>query len=379
MDYTLQFELSAVTFNLAAIQTYQALSYERDSANGVQAAAKCFMKAAGIFQHMATAMSVHVPGYDVVDLSSSSLNYLSTCMLAQAASCSFENAVMKPMAPAVLAVLAMGVSETYASARTILKGDPQLVSWIAKSDFIDERFLTYQLLCFEAAANYWQSQKDEADAAYGVVVARLQNAKAVLQSCLNVEPKADSVRASRKVPSGCVHTRCASVNPIVNAVQKLQDAIELRLKSAVRDNDTIYHYPVPSAVELPAIQSKLVVKPVPFAMPKAKLPKVFDRLVPVEVQVAIQRFKTEMGDEIAKISETCSESSELARESLAQMNLPAALDALDADNAMPAEITTRIENIQAKGGLAGLDQLHAQVVKSAASSWEMYNVRGAVA
>ncbi|KMS65474.1 hypothetical protein BVRB_035630, partial [Beta vulgaris subsp. vulgaris] len=144
-------------------------------------------------------------------------------MFAQAAALSFDSAVRKSMAPAVLSVLAAGVTDAYAQARTALRSQPDLAKWLSKSDFIDEKFLSYQIGCFESASHYWQSEKDQADCKYGVVIARLQLSQLLSQSVASSEPALESSRNARK---------------------KLDDIVSSKLKTAIYDNDTIYHYSV---------------------------------------------------------------------------------------------------------------------------------------
>jgi programmed cell death 6-interacting protein len=136
-------EQATIVFNIGAIYSQQALSFDRSSPGGIQSASKSFLRASGTFESMAATMALSLP--DNPDIASSSVSFLSSLMLAQAAALSFESAVLKPMAPAVLAVLATGVAETYSQAMLALRSDSVLLKWIAKSDFANDSFLAYQI------------------------------------------------------------------------------------------------------------------------------------------------------------------------------------------------------------------------------------------
>jgi hypothetical protein len=116
-----------------------------------------------------------------------------------------------------------------------------------------------------------------------------------------------------------------------------------------------------------------VTKIAPFELPEPYRPPGFASLIPVHVQQTIDKFKSVMSDELAQISKTCHDSSDVVAGALEELNLPASLEALEPDAGLSSEAWARISAIQAEGGVEKLTKLHQEVVEAGKNSNKLYN------
>ena len=110
----------------------------------------------------------------------------------------------------------------------------------------------------------------------------------------------------------------------------------------------------------------------PYELPEPMIPSCFESLVPVHVQQAIDSFRSEMSDKLNEITDTCHNSSDLVENAMQELNLPAALDALEATDGLTDEMWEKIANVQSKGGSQKLQKIQGNVVSGCEESVALY-------
>ena len=111
-SFDIGFEKASILFNVGAAFSLCGATTDCSSSEGYSNAAKFFMRAAGVFQYMIQ-NPVLITAQESLDLSLSGLEWMSNLMLAQAAVCTFESAVLKNMSPGVISKLAKGASALF--------------------------------------------------------------------------------------------------------------------------------------------------------------------------------------------------------------------------------------------------------------------------
>eukprot|EP00475_Leptophrys_vorax_P022148 TRINITY_DN3010_c0_g1_i2.p1 TRINITY_DN3010_c0_g1~~TRINITY_DN3010_c0_g1_i2.p1 ORF type:complete len:669 (-),score=185.93 TRINITY_DN3010_c0_g1_i2:1486-3492(-) len=350
-NHSVKFERAAVLFNVGCAFSSCATSSDRSSDDGTKKAAQLFLKAAGVFQFMNDNPGDFAHS-GTQDLTTSCFSWLKEFMYAQACAATFESAVLKKMSPATVAMLATGAAEQYERAKALASGNSPLGVWLGKSTYAWANHLQYQALCFRAAAQFWQAKVDIKDEKYGVEIGRLNYALELTKQSEKVEPNSNSLRDARK---------------------KLVDVITARLKAANKDNESIYYQTVTRQDDLPPIDAKILGKPTEYSIPPPSLPKIFEKLIPVEIQQAADGFRDEITKKFAVVQRNTSEASDLARASLASMNLPASLEAVETDEKLPQSLKSSIQSIQQLGGPGVLNVLRNEVKESAEGCYGLFN------
>lgn len=243
-----------------------------------------------------------IAGYD---LTSEFLSVVEDVTLAQAQECFWHRAVIEKYKNAIIARLAIKVSEYYDSAlRGMTEGTagigqyfPSVSKNALYADLDDNLLLPLRTpfqafkshlevkkLHFLAAAHYRMSQDDLERARYGDEIARLRLAEAAVKRALDIA-KAGGVSAS-----------------VAADLKSLSGILAANLQRAVRDNDLVYVSPIPPESQLSKIQ--------PAPMVKQTLPSeiehsldwilkqggtLFAALVPYGVHVALSELSFQNG------------------------------------------------------------------------------------
>uniref|UniRef100_A0A7S3GLJ4 BRO1 domain-containing protein n=1 Tax=Palpitomonas bilix TaxID=652834 RepID=A0A7S3GLJ4_9EUKA len=168
--------------------------------------------------------------------------------------------------------------------------------------------------------------------------------------------------------SNCVsaYQRAQEANTGLQPPATVSDKIGSRLsramsehRSAVSDNDTVYHEDVPSPSEVPPAEEKLI----------AKMPSVddlinggekpddgfFGEIIPVNVQGAADTFKRRRDEHLTEIKRKADAIREHADKKLEAMGLPGSIEAYDAaPSGLPDRLKNDLNEAQANGGLDGI-------------------------
>lgn len=351
-SFSPQIELSSILFNIGAAYSAMAAAIDRSDSESCKKSANLFLKSAGVFQYLYdNANNFAVP--DSIDLSPVTLQWLKEFMFAQAASVTFESAIAKNMSPKSISKLAMGASERFEQAKSVLSSSKGLVAHVSTSISVIDH-LSYQSLCFKAAALFWYSKVDLEEKEYGVEISRLMYALDIIGQAQKIEPKTMTSKGSRV---------------------KLASVISTRLKEAKKDNDSIYYYSVPKFTSLSSIEGRTLGEPIKFEPMSQIALKVFDKFVSSEVKKQCDVLKSDLEKLFRDLSEKVQSASKTVSTNLSRMNLPAALEAVSCENSqnLPAKLWSDIQDFQDKGGVDGLKTLRNEVLEASEGCVDLIN------
>ncbi|XP_057952975.1 vacuolar-sorting protein BRO1-like, partial [Malania oleifera] len=327
-------EKAAVLFNLAAVHSQIALTYDRSSIEGRRQASHAFIAAAGAFAFLRdnAAMKASIGISTTVDLSVECAGMLERLMLAQAQECVFENTIAKGSTPGVCAKISKQVGLYYEEAFAALVVAPL-------NQHFDKTWMSHVQLkaaLFHAEACYRYSLELHEKEDIAEEIARLKSGI----SALSEVKKASKGAAAQ----------------ILDAINKLEANLNRNLERAVKENDRVYLMRVPSPNSLPPLPAISLVKSMPMnEVLDASKEKMFSTLVPDSSAKALSRY-TEMVDDIIRTqAEKLQEGSELARVRLKEMDLPDSILALEGNFTLPADLKEDVEAVQISGGPAGLE------------------------
>jgi len=179
-----------------------------------------------------------------------------------------------------------------------------------------------------------------ADSSYGAQVARLRLASELMR------------RAAAAAPDG---------SPERRSLEDESSSLSQRTRQAEQDNATIYQDPVPSAGALPRLEPKLFVKPIRpedgLSSAQAAYADAFPALLPAATAAAVTQFHGEVHAKLHDLSTRTTSDAEKAQKALAELELPQALEACEADKRLPARLVRAIAKAQATGGVGVLEEL----------------------
>lgn len=321
-------------FNLGAVYSQIALSYDRTTADGRRQASHAFIAAAGAFSYLRDNESTKASmgSSTTVDVSIECAGMLERLMLAQAQECVFENTIAKGSTSGVCAKISRQAGLYYEEALAALNVAPL-------KDHFDKAWSSHvqlkaALFCAEACYRYSLELHDKEEIAEEI--ARLRSGINAL-----TEAKKSSKGAAAQ---------------LLDAIVKLEANLNHNLDRAVKENDRVYLMRVPSPSSLPGLPAFSMVKPMQMhEVLDASKEKMFASLVPDTSAKALSRY-TEMVDDVIRTqAEKLQQGSELTRVRLKEMDLPESILALEGNFTLPDNLKEDVEAVQISGGPAGLE------------------------
>lgn len=338
-DVDVNFEKAAMIFNVGAMYSLAGIREDRSNVEGLKKACKLFQQSSGVFAYLS--QRPELESVLTVDLTGHCYRMLSHLMLAQAQACFFEQAVKAKMSAGLIAKLAKGTSVLFNNAYAACDKMP-LKEWLEKTNYKWQRHILYQKFCFLSASHYWQAKAEiEADE-YGNEIAQLYQAREVAISARSHEAEL--------------------IQGLIDSRSKLQEMIQSRLDAALKDNEEIYHYPVPRG-GLKEIEQKFVVTATNFdPEPGPEFVNPFAALVSLKTHENAALYTQTLNSIASEMSRENQEATDTAKMHLASLNLPAALEALGPESGLPINVWTKVREVQLKGGYQALAQLQQEVV-----------------
>ncbi|GJP84309.1 hypothetical protein CLOP_g14369 [Closterium sp. NIES-67] len=339
----IHFERAAIAFNIAATLSQMALAADRSTAAGLKAACNAFQAAAGAFAHLRDHISGKAlagGGTCTTDIAGETAGMLERLMLGQAQECFYEKALGEGKPNQICARIAQQVALFYEEAHAALLLPPLSAhfdrQWVAN--------VLFKARHFHAEALYRAALDLHAKEEVAEEIARLTHAKALL---------AEARKGSKGV-----------MQPLVDAVIKLEGHVLANLAKAEAENDRVYLYRVPAYASLPPIAAAALVAATPLApLLDATGERLLAGLVPDGSAKELSRY-TDMVDGIIRTQvERMERESEEAKARLRELGLPDVLLALDGDLApfVPAKLRDDVEAVHVSGGPAGLPAEMAQL------------------
>ncbi|BGP35397.1 pH-response regulator protein palA/rim20 [Rhodotorula toruloides] len=359
----LDYERLAVLYNVAAVHAALGTERRRTDQEGIKAAIASYQNAAGVLSLLLDQLGdlqrpshAALPSAWPADLARPTIEALRDLCLAQAQEVAWQKAVMDRLRNGSVAKLALRVAEFYQQAKQAADGARAGADSTAAFLFPEDvrRYLAVKAAHFTAVAQYRRSIDDLGANRYGDELGRLRLADQQLKAAVAL--------GKSGVPP-----------PVLSDLKSLQKTVSENLARATKDNDLIYlATPTPSSI-LPSIVSATLVKPViplELASPLTYLysqggglgKPLLEALMPRETLEILSlwedRKKTWLDD---KIVSTARELDALSNACLTELQLPAALDAVQQPLGVPSTLLTKAAAIKSEGGMARLEAMMKDV------------------
>ncbi|KAL1956128.1 hypothetical protein VTO42DRAFT_7647 [Malbranchea cinnamomea] len=330
-QYSLAYEKASIIFNISAVLSCHAANQSRAEDNGLKTAYHSFQASAGMFTYINDNF-LHAPS---ADLSRDTVKTLINIMLAQAQEVFLEKQITGGKKPGFLAKLGSQAAYLYSQA---LEGVQENVS---KGIFEKVWSTLIQIKASHLAslAGYYQAIADDEGGLHGVAVARLQLASKQSSTALSL---AKSFPTSP--PNGS--NLGSDTGPALIEITKRQHSlIQDKLASFVRDNDFIYHQPVPTETTLSPIAKLPAAKAIPVSelyqgqdIQRIIGPDIFQRIVPMSVTESASLYDEEKAKLVRAEAEKVEAANGEMAASLDYLKLPGSLNILKGGIAQEMEV-----------------------------------------
>ncbi|KAL4742345.1 BRO1-like domain-containing protein [Aspergillus similis] len=319
-QYSLAFEKASIIFNISAVLSCHAANQNRADDTGLKTAYHNFQASAGMFTYI-NENFLHAPS---TDLNRETVKTLINITLAQGQEVFLEKQIMDHKKAGFLAKLASQASYLYAQA---IEGTQEHAKGIFDKSWVT--LLQVKSAHMGSVASYYQALADGESGSHGVAVARLQLAEKHSTSALSwAKSFPSSISPNTNLTS--------EAGPSLVDIVKFHLAnVQSQLATFVKDNDFIYHQPVPSEAGLSAV-SKL---PAAKAIPVSELyqgqdiqriigPDIFQKLVPMSVTETASLYDEEKAKLIRAETEKVETADGEMAASLDYFKLPGSLNIL---------------------------------------------------
>ncbi|EEQ91236.1 vacuolar protein-sorting protein bro1 [Blastomyces dermatitidis ER-3] len=320
-QYSLAYEKASIIFNISAVLSCHAANQDRSEDTGLKTAYHSFQASAGMFTYI-NENFLHAPS---TDLSRDTVKTLISIMLAQGQEVFLEKQIADEKKPGFLAKLASQAAYLYSQAAEGVQEN------VAKGIFEKVWSIVIQIKAslLAAVAGYYQAIADDEGALYGISIARLQLAEKQATSAMSWAKSFPS-----SPPAGS--NLSADTGPILLDLTRRQLAnIQEKLALFNKDNDFIYHQPIPSEPSLSTI-AKL---PAAKAMSVSELyqgqdiqriigPDIFQKIVPMSVTESASLYDEEKAKLVRAEAEKVEAANGEMAASLDYLKLPGSLNIL---------------------------------------------------
>lgn len=320
-QFSLAYEKASIIFNISAVLSCHAANQNRHEDAGLKTAYHSFQASAGMFTYI-NENFLHAPS---TDLSRETVKTLISIMLAQGQEVFIEKQIQDGKKPGLLAKLSSQAAYLYAQA---VEGVQDNVS---RAVFERVWLLVTQAKQHHMAslAQYYQALADNEANHYGQAITRLQaahNASKEASKIANAFPSTVPSNSNLSSETGTV---------LVDITKKQLSACQEKINEYTRDNDMIYHLPVPSESSLTPIPKLPAAKAIPVSelyqgqdIQRIIGPDIFQRIVPMSVTESASLYD----EEKAKLARAEAERVETADDELATsldyLKLPGSLNIL---------------------------------------------------
>ncbi|KAI1881199.1 hypothetical protein JX265_000025 [Neoarthrinium moseri] len=320
-QYSLAFEKASVIFNISAVLSCHAANQTRSEEAGLKAAYHSFQASAGMFTYI-NENFLHAPSSD---LSRETVKTLISITLAQAQEVFLEKQVADNKKVGMLAKLAGQAAYLYSQA---LEGVQENVNkaifekvWLL---FVQ---IKYNLLASQS--QYYQALADDDANSHGVAVARLKAAEVQAKEANRVA----SNFPSSMPPSSNLSPETGAL--LADIAKRNLTAVQEKLGELSKDNDYIYHQPVPAEASLAPVPKLPASKPIPVSelyagqdIQRITGPDLFAKIVPLAVTESASLYDEEKAKLVRAESERVDLANSEMAASLDYLRLPGALQVL---------------------------------------------------
>ena len=317
-QHSLAFEKASLIFNISAVLSCYAAVQNRNEESGLKTAFHSFQASAGMFTYI-NENFLHAPSKD---LNHQTIRTLINVMLAQAQEVFLEKQIEDQKKTSLLAKLAAQTSFLYSQC---IEGLQENVN-NAVFENVWLQIAQVKVALYNSMGQFYQAVQENEAERYGIAIARLQAAEASAK---------DAYKQSCRIPDA--HPINANIG--TEAAQTLSDLtkkqrtnVQEKLTEYNKDNDFIYHAPVPSESSLAAIQKTAAAKAISVSelyqgqdIHRIIGPDIFQKIVPMSVTESASLYD----EEKAKLARA-----EAERVETADSEMAASLDYLKLPNSL---------------------------------------------
>ncbi|PGH03719.1 vacuolar protein-sorting protein bro1 [Helicocarpus griseus UAMH5409] len=320
-QYSLAYEKASIIFNISAVLSCHAANQNRSEDVGLKTAYHSFQASAGMFTYI-NENFLHAPS---TDLSRDTVKTLISIMLAQAQEVFFEKQVADGKKPGFLAKLASQAAYLYSQAAEGVQEN------VTKGVFEKVWSIVVQIKAslLAAVAGYYQAIADDEGTLYGIAIARLQLAERQASTALSWAksfPSSPPVGSNLGSDSGPI---------LLDIVRRHLANIQEKLATFTKDNDFIYHQPIPSEPTLSTIAKLPAAKAIPVSelyqgqdIQRIIGPDIFQKIVPMSVTESASLYDEEKAKLVRAEAEKVEAANGEMAASLDYLKLPGSLNIL---------------------------------------------------
>lgn len=254
-SYEIDYEISAILFNIAASYSVVASFQDKSSLDGLKVAARSFLKAAGVFKFIEDHAGMMIFSNSTKDMQLPCIRFLQAFMTAQAAYCTAQNAITQNMKAFTIARLLKGASDSMTAADEFLNR-PEM-AWLKSAQFNYHKYVKYTCTMLQAQVHVYMAKHFLELEEIGNEIGNLRAARELIEEAKKYE-------SSKSIP-------------MRESRMEILEIVKDRLVKAESDNQLIYAAPVPSVSELDPVESRVLGLPTPFELPDRTFFQVLDK------------------------------------------------------------------------------------------------------
>ncbi|KAJ5324987.1 hypothetical protein N7476_003587 [Penicillium atrosanguineum] len=320
-QYSLAYEKASIIFNISAVLSCHAANQNRAEDTGVKTAYHSFQASAGMFTYI-NENFLHAPS---TDLNRDTVKTLIHVTLAQAQEVFLEKQMADAKKPGFLAKLAGQAAYLYS------QGAETMQDFASKGVFDKVWSVVVQAKAAHmgSVASYFQALADDESGSHGVAIARLQLADKQANTALGW---------GKSFPSSAPATSnlTAEAGPaLVELIKHNQANVQSKLATMIKDNDFIYHQPVPNEAGLSPVAKMPAAKAIPVSelyqgqdIQRIIGPDIFQKLVPMSVTETASLYDEEKAKLVRAETEKVETANGEMAASLDYLKLPGSLNIL---------------------------------------------------
>ena len=267
----IQFELDCIIYNIGALHSELGSLDTRNTADSMKIACTHFQCAAWAFDQL----KEHPHNYKSKDISHDVVTFMYQVMLGQAQECILEKSMLDSRKPSIITKVAAQVVEFYNSSLMVLiqgslNGNTAQIGDIVGSRLLKnwKRLIEFKISYFNAICNYYMGAYSEELQKMGERIAWYMAGQEHLK------------QAEKLIKSG----NKTEISELISALDLLTNELNAKLEVAKKENDFVYHEPVPTSDKLTAVKGVLLVKGISFSVtdPEVAGNDIFSKLVPIQ-------------------------------------------------------------------------------------------------
>lgn len=323
------FEKASIIFNISAVLSCHAANQNRAEDTGLKTAYHSFQASAGMFTYI-NENFLHAPS---TDLNRETVKALINITLAQGQEVFLEKQIADNKKAGLLAKLASQSAYLYSQAA---EGMQEFVKGIF--DKVWTIVVQAKAAHMASVASYYQALTDSESGSHGVAIARLQLAEKNSTAALGWAksfPSSVSPNANLSSESG---------TNLLDIIKYHLANVQAKLTVFMKDNDFIYHQPIPSEAGLSAVAKLPAAKAIPVSelyqgqdIQRIIGPDIFQKLVPMSVTETASLYDEEKAKLIRAETEKVETANGEMAASLDYLKLPGSLNILK--GGMDQEVT----------------------------------------